>query len=84
LKVDGVYATTGVIGTDQISSCFAAPSKSCPELLPLETGEVITRRLKRDGLRSLDVVRYDLLGRLFDLVELLEILDSRSERYPVA
>jgi hypothetical protein len=71
LEIDGVDATTRVISTNQIGSGFAAPSKSSSELLPLETGEVITCRLKRDCLRGLDVVRYDLLGRLFDLVERL-------------
>ena len=84
LKIDGVDAATLVIRLNQIGSGFGAPAKNGSELLPLETGEVITSRLKRDGLRRLDVVGDDLLSHLLDLVERLEIWDPRSERCPIA
>ena len=84
LKIDGVDAATLVIRLNQIGSGFGAPAKNGPELLPLETVEVITCGSKWDRLASVDVVGQDLLGHLLDLVELGQVLDMRSERCPIA
>ena len=76
LKIDGVDAAPDVIGADQIRSGFAAPPKRGSELLPLDAVEVITCGLEWDRLPSVDVVGQDLLGRVLDLVELLQIFDT--------